>query len=134
MSVRHIETINRDLIVNGKLSVSSIASSVTLSGSITAGYAVTVANDKHIVATSANLTNGFGFSGIAQDSGTDLQSVRIITQGPVPRSLINLGAGYACSVGVNSTGVPVRVTDVTCVSGLRYLGHCDVNGSIIISP
>ncbi len=65
-----------------------------------------------------------------QASGTQQTYV----YGPIPKTLIDLGAGGATAVGVNAAGVPVRVTDPTCVSGLNYLGHCDESGAMFLRP
>jgi hypothetical protein len=54
--------------------------------------------------------------------------------GRVDPSIYNLGDGYICAVGYNSTGYAVRVTDPTCVSGLNYLGNCDDKGTIYVKP
>lgn len=65
-----------------------------------------------------------------QASGTQ----QTYTQGPIPTSLIDLGAGRAEAVGVNSSGVPVRVSDPSCVSRLNFLGHCDEAGAMFLAP
>jgi hypothetical protein len=49
-------------------------------------------------------------------------------------TLPNLGAGLACAVGLNVSGVPVRATDPTCVNKLSYIGDCDSTGHITALP
>jgi len=54
--------------------------------------------------------------------------------GPVAPADYSLGVGLATAVGCNSAGAPVRVTDPNCVSGLNFIGWCDVAGTIFVSP
>jgi hypothetical protein len=51
---------------------------------------------------------------------------------PKPTSPIypNIGVGLATAVGFNVSGIPVRITDPTCVSGLNFIGDCDAAGNI----
>lgn len=54
--------------------------------------------------------------------------------GPVPANVLQLGAGVACAVGVDASGVPVRATDPTCVSAPNWIGNCDAFGNVSLSP
>ena len=45
-----------------------------------------------------------------------------------------LGDGYACAVGLDATGKPVRAFDPTCVSAPNWLGYCDAQGNIFVQP
>lgn len=56
----------------------------------------------------------------------------ILTSNAVRYSDFNLGAGLATAVGLDASGVPVRVTDPTCVSGMMLLGVCDEAGVITV--
>lgn len=54
--------------------------------------------------------------------------------GPVPANVLQLGAGVACAVGVDATGMPVRAVDPTCVSAPNWLGTCDASGNVTVNP
>lgn len=74
------------------------------------------------------------FAGIALTSGTVGSIIQIQSSGPLNPSVLNLGDGYACAVGINSSGVPVRATDGYCVSPGNWIGTCDGYGNITIKP
>jgi hypothetical protein len=73
-------------------------------------------------------------AGIAITAGAPNDTIVMVTQGLVPPGVVSLGNGYACKVGIDALGNPVRVTDSACVSGLKYVGVCDVNGAIFVQP
>jgi len=93
---------------------------------ISNGNNVTLANSTYL------LNNNF--IGIALTGGSAGQEIQIITNGVIDTSIINLGAGFACAVGVNASGALVRVTDTVCVSGLTYIGRCNTAGTVFIAP
>lgn len=74
------------------------------------------------------------FSGVFTASQIAGQSQAIQHAGPIYPADYSLGPGIACAVGCNSSGALVRVTDPTCVSGINYVGWCDVAGTITIAP
>jgi len=82
---------------------------------------------------SVNLTRD-PFSGLSLAALVTGVQVPIQTAGPVPRATFNLGTGTSCAVGVNTLGVPVRVTDPTCTSAGNMLGTCDTDGTVTINP
>lgn len=104
------------------------------SPSFAAGRAVTQTSGQITLANTAALATVLMPTGVAIEAGSAGLQIKVVTQGVVDPAVINLGAGVACAVGLNSSGVPVRVTDVTCASGLKYVGVCDSNGAIYVSP
>lgn len=92
---------------------------------------VTINNMGAIIPT--NFINQ-NFAGLSLSSASSGNQIVIQTDGSIDHAAFNLGDGYACAVGSNSSGTPIRVTDPTCVSGLNYLGYCDINGTLTIEP
>ncbi len=81
---------------------------------------------------SSNLRNR-PFHGVAVNNVSAGATGVFQTDGPM-KAAFNLGAGVACAVGVNSSGVPVRATDPTCVSAPNWIGDCDTSGLISVRP
>jgi hypothetical protein len=101
--------------------------------SITVRQAVRTSTGGHVVpATSSLRVNPF--VGLALASGSSGNLVNIQVSGVIDPNFFNLGDGYACAVGVNSSGIPVRATDSTCASAPNWIGFCDTNGNITVSP
>ena len=106
------------------------------STAISTGQAVrsTLVTGQQIAAATTNLTtvkfDGIALS-LASGSGKD---VYVEFAGTIDPSIFNLGDGYACAVGTNSSGVVVRATDSTCISAPNYVGYCDGYGTITVAP
>src|SRR5271166_1643491 len=109
--------------------VSTTQITINTSGSITAGHVVQIVND---IATAAVINRTNGLHGIALQTTSGGASNIIQTTGPLSNAIINLGDGYACAIGLNSSGVPVRATDPTCVTAPNWIGYCDGYGTIFI--
>ena len=106
----------------------------TATSSVSIGQAV-VSDGYHIkLATSSNLANVLIHTGIATSAGAAGSEISVIHHGLVDPTIFNLGDGYICAVGTDSSGNVVRVTDGSCVSGLKYLGMCDGYGTITVAP
>lgn len=106
------------------------AQNVLLSGAVGVGQAL-VLNP----GTPGTVRAGTGpFLGVAKNAGGTGASSPMLFNTLVDPAVHNLGAGPACAVGTTVTGVPVRVTDPTCVSGLNYLGRCDTSGTYYVAP
>jgi hypothetical protein len=104
------------------------------SAPITQGYGIMQKSGKITLASIGSLSLGLYIAGLAIEAGTAGASKSIITQGLVDPTIVNVGAGVACAVGLDTNGKPVRVTDPTCVSGRKYVGMCDANGAIYVLP
>lgn len=100
---------------------------------ITATQAVRTTTSGHVIPATTSLRT-LPFNGLALSSVTSGSLVGIHLVGPVDPNIFNLGAGVACAVGINSTGFPVRATSSTCVSAPNWIGSCDTNGTVTISP
>ena len=108
-------------------------SGIVSGGNITIGKAVLVINNQIVPFSLASLAEVGSLGGVAL-STTNVGLVgNVRTQGP-DATIGSLGDGYVCAVGCKSDGTLCRVTDLTCVSGFYYLGHCDNHGGITISP
>jgi hypothetical protein len=117
-------------------SISANVHSVILSAgeSITAGKGLVNINGTVLHASSTNLKNNMPMFGIALNTTTVGNEVYVQTGGEVSSATLNLGDGYACAVGVDSNGILVRSTNSSCVSAPNWIGLCDANGIITISP
>lgn len=107
----------------------------------TLGVAATITKGQAIRTTSSgkatpavSLLRTRPLSGVAKDDATTADTVPVHSSGPLSRDIKNLGAGVACAVGVNASGVPVRATDPTCISAPNWLGFCDSDGTITVAP
>lgn len=89
---------------------------------------------QQVSGATTNLTST-KFDGIALSavSGSG-KAVYVEFGGTVNPNIFNLGDGYACAIGVNSSGVAIRVTDATCISAPNYIGYCDGYGTITVAP
>ncbi len=105
--------------------------SIGTSGSITDGYAVQFVNG---LASAAIPTSYTPFHGIALQTTTTGQSNLIQTHGPLSPHIAYLGDGYACAVGLNANGQPVRSIDGSCVTAPNWIGYCDGYGTIFVQP
>lgn len=114
--------------------ITSLVTVASGSASISAGQAVIVMNGQVKLADMASLALGLTHTGIALTGGSAGSTISIVTQGIISPDIKNLGDGYICAVGTDSSGNVVRVTDGSCVSGLKYLGSCDGYGTITVAP
>ncbi len=119
--------------IAGAESAVVVDASAVAAETITGPHALRTTTSGHVVKGNSSLTS-LPFIGINLASVTSGNAVSIQTSGIVPTSVINLGAGVACAVGVTSAGVPVRATDATCVSAPNWLGSCDAAGVITVNP
>lgn len=106
------------------------------STAISLGQAVrsTLVTGQQIAGATTNLST-VRFDGIALSAATGSgKDVYVEFSGTVDPNIFNLGDGYSCAVGVNSSGIAVRVTDATCVSAPNYVGYCDGYGTITVAP
>ncbi len=104
------------------------------SATITKGYGAMMKNGKLTLASSGALATSLYIAGLVLTAASANQSAEIVTSGLVDPSVLNLGAGVACAVGLDANGKPVRVTDPTCITGLKYVGACDADGAINVAP
>ncbi len=95
---------------------------------------ILVDGDTVTLATHAALVLVLYPSGVALTAASAGQEITVATQGIVDSSVVDIGAGTKCSVGLDDNGIPKRVLDPACTSGLRFLGDCDANGVLFISP
>lgn len=107
--------------------------STVAGGNITQGKATLIV-DGYIQPFSLNLLPyAGGFGGVALNSNSIGLDGYVRTQGP-DLTIPLLGDGYTCAVGCKSDGTLCRATDINCVSGLYYLGYCDIHGSVTVAP
>lgn len=105
----------------------------TVSGStINAGTAVVTQGTNAFKLSTSNI--GLRAHGVAIETKIVGQEITVQQHGVLDPAILSLGAGVACAVGYNSSGVPVRVTDPTCVPGLDRIGWCDTTGQIFVDP
>jgi hypothetical protein len=100
---------------------------------ITAKQVVRTTTSGHVVPATTNL-RFLPFDGLALSSVLSGSPVSVHVVGPVDPNILSLGDGYVCAVGTNSTGFPVRATDVTCVSAPNWIGTCDAYGIVTVNP
>lgn len=78
------------------------------------------------------------FSGVSSNSvitsPQQLVVANLVTTGVIDPNEFTLGTGLACQVGCDSSGKLVRGSDPSCVSAPNWVGFCDANGTITISP
>lgn len=74
------------------------------------------------------------FAALSIAASSPGQSATFIAAGPVPTTVLQLGPGYACAVGIDASGNPVRATDPTCVSAPNWLGDVDAFGNVTMNP
>ena len=114
------------LILGSNTTTPNAATKIVTGPSFGAGTAVMSTNGQVTSALSSSLGLGLYPAGLAVSAGVAGTAATIITQGPIDPAVKNLGAGVACAVGTDASGNPVRVTDAGCVSGLKFLGACDL--------
>jgi hypothetical protein len=105
----------------------------TADADITAHQVVRTTTGGHVVPATTSLRT-LPFVGVALATVPSGGSVTVQIGGPIDPNFFNLGAGIACAVGVNPSGIPVRATDPTCISAPNWLGACDTSGSFTVSP
>jgi hypothetical protein len=113
--------------------MSAITSKYILGSTFAAGSVGRVdQNGQMVLATTSLRTTPL--NGLSLQSGTAAQATTFVTNGIVPHAIFSLGDGYACAVGVNSSGLAVRAIDSACVSAPNWIGYCDSNGTITVAP
>lgn len=113
--------------------MSAINSKYILGSTFASGSVGRVDQNGQMVLATTNLRT-VPFTGLSIQSGTAAQATTFVTGGVVPHTIFSLGDGYACAVGVNSSGLAVRAIDATCVSAPNWIGICDVHGTITVAP
>lgn len=100
---------------------------------ITATQIVRTTTSGHVIPATTSL-RFLPFDGLALSTVTSGNSVSVHVAGPVDPNILTLGDGYACAVGTNSSGIPVRATDSTCASAPNWIGTCDSHGTVTVNP
>lgn len=113
--------------------MSAITSKYILGSTFAPGSVSRIDQNGQMVLATATLRS-VPFTGLSLQSGTSTQATVFITSGVVPHAVFSLGDGYACAVGVNSSGLAVRAIDAACVSAPNWIGYCDTHGTITVQP
>lgn len=100
---------------------------------ITATQVVRATTSGHVIPATTSLRT-LPFDGLALSTVASGNSVSVHVVGPVDPNILTLGDGYACAVGTNASGIPVRATDSTCVSAPNWIGTCDNHGIVTVNP
>ena len=106
---------------------------LTAAEAVEAGRVVGLTNGG--IATPTTLLHARPFLGVAVSSADVAeQLVGIQTAGLLSPSVVNLGAGPRCAVGVDASGALVRSTSADCVSAPNWVGDCDAEGFVVVRP
>jgi hypothetical protein len=124
--------INSDGLIEMKPGKSAQSAVASPSGTIV-GHAIRTSNLGNVGTATTTLQSQL-FNGVALTTSSSGQQVTLHSGGPILRSIVNLGSGIACAVGVDINGNLVRAIDPTCISAPNWIGDCDTDGTVTYNP